>query len=68
MHLKIRTIGNGKYASVVQSIRCGNKVSHKTILYIGKVTDDQIPYLKAAYTPKENRPKLVYKDGTVYET
>ena len=42
-----------------------NHVNQKTIVYLGKVEENQIPYLKAAYA--SDKPKLVYKDGTVYE-
>ena len=57
--------GDKFYASVVESIRTGKNVNQKTIVYLGKVEENQIPYLKAAYA--SDKPKLVYKDGTVYE-
>lgn len=57
--------GNKHYASVVKSVRNGKKVDQKTVVYLGEVSENQIPYLKAAYSSV--KPKLVYKDGTVYE-
>jgi len=39
---------NGK---VVQSVK----------LYFGRVEEEQIPYLKAAYS--KNKPRLVYEEG-----
>lgn len=57
--------GNKFYASVVKSVRDGHKVKQVTVLYLGEVFENQIPYLKAAYA--SSKPKLVYKDGSVYE-
>ena len=57
--------GHKYYASVVRSVRDGDKVRQVTVLYLGEVLENQIPYLKAAYA--SSKPKLVYKDGTVYE-
>ena len=65
MYLRTWKKGDKFYASVVESIRTGNHVNQKTIVYLGKVEENQIPYLKVAYA--SDKPKLVYKDGTVYE-
>lgn len=65
MYLRTWKKGDNFYASIVESIRNGNHVNQKTIVYLGKVEENQIPYLKAAYA--SDKPKLVYKDGTVYE-
>ncbi len=51
---------NKIYASVVKSKRIGNKVIQETIVYLGEVTKEQLPYLKAAYAKK--KPKLVYDE------
>lgn len=64
MYVRSWKKGNKFYASVVKSVRNGKKVSQETVLYLGEVTENQIPYLKAAYA--SNKPKLVYNDGTEY--
>lgn len=51
-----------QYASLVQNKKVNGKVVQKTVAYLGNVTDDMLPYLKAAYMPKDKRPKLVYDD------
>ena len=51
---------NKIYASVVKSKRIGNKVIQETVVYLGEVTKEQLPYLKAAYAKK--KPKLVYDE------
>ncbi len=51
---------NKIYASVVKSKRIGDKVIQETIVYLGEVTEEQLPYLKAAYAKK--KPKLVYDE------
>jgi hypothetical protein len=51
------------YASLVENNRIDGKVVQKVLLYFGQVTEDQIPYLKAAYAKK--KPRLVYDDGDV---
>jgi hypothetical protein len=53
--------GNKIYASVVKSTRIGNKVFQETVVYLGEVTSEQLPYLKAAYAKK--KPRLVYDGG-----
>jgi hypothetical protein len=52
--------GNKTYASVVKSKRIGNKVIQETIVYLGEVTAEQLPYLKAAYA--KIKPRLVYDE------
>jgi hypothetical protein len=48
------------YASLVENKRINGKVKQKVIAYLGPVTENQIPYLKAAYS--KNKPRLVYDD------
>lgn len=55
---------NKLYASVVRSVRNGNSVKQETVVYLGEASENQIPYLKAAYAKK--KPKLVYEDGSEY--
>jgi len=50
------------YASLVENKREDNQVKQTVIAYLGPVTEDQIPYLKAAYAKK--KPRLVYDDGS----
>jgi hypothetical protein len=50
------------YASVMRTDRVGGKVVQTTVAYIGRVEEDQVPYLKAAYTEKAKRPRLVWDD------
>lgn len=52
--------GDKIYASVVKSVRVGKKVTQETVVYLGEVTEEQLPYLKAAYA--KNKPRLVYDD------
>ncbi|MCH4890333.1 2-C-methyl-D-erythritol 4-phosphate cytidylyltransferase [Acidaminobacter sp. JC074] len=52
--------GSKLYASVVKSVRVGKKVRQETVAYLGEVTEEQLPYLKAAYA--KNKPRLVYDD------
>lgn len=65
MYLRIWKKKDKSYASLVESKRENGKVIQKTIAYLGIVEDNQIPYLKAAFS--KDKPKLVYKDGTIYE-
>ena len=65
MYVRTWKKGNGYYAAIVKTIREGNNVKQVTQVYLGKVEENQIPYLKAAYA--NVKPKLVYKDGTEYE-
>ncbi len=63
MFIKIltKTYGNGKkhyYASLVENKRVGDKVIQTVRANLGPVTEEQIPYLKAAYA--KNKPRLVY--------
>ena len=64
MYVRTWKKGHKFYASVVKSVRKGNHVSQETVLYLGEVYENQIPYLKAAYA--SHKPKLVYNDGTEY--
>jgi hypothetical protein len=51
---------SGKYyGSIVKSERFNGKVIQKTIAYIGELQEEQLPYLKAAFS--KNKPKLVYQ-------
>ena len=65
MYLRMWKKKDKSYASLVESKRENGKVIQKTIAYLGIVKDNQVPYLKAAFS--KDKPKLVYKDGTVYE-
>lgn len=52
---------NGKkhyYASLVGNKRIDGKVVQTVKANLGPVTEDQIPYLKAAYAKK--KPRLIY--------
>lgn len=53
--------GNKIYASLVKSVRVGKKVNQEIVIYFGEVTEEQLPYLKAAYA--KNKPRLVYEDN-----
>lgn len=46
------------YASLVENNRVNGKVKQTVMAYLGAVTEEQIPYLKAAYAQK--KPRLVY--------
>ena len=48
------------YASLVENKRVNGHVKQTVKAYLGPVTEDQIPFLKAAYAQK--KPKLVYTD------
>ena len=48
------------YASLVENKRVNGKVVQTVKANLGAVTEDQIPYLKAAYAKK--KPRLVYDD------
>lgn len=50
------------YASLVENKREKKQVKQRVIAYLGPVSEDQIPYLKAAYAKK--KPRLVYNDGS----
>ncbi|MDV3426550.1 MAG: 2-C-methyl-D-erythritol 4-phosphate cytidylyltransferase [Bacillota bacterium] len=60
MYVRAWKKGNKLFASVVKSVRIGNKVRQETVAYLGEITEDQLPYLKAAYAKK--KPRLVYDD------
>ncbi len=48
------------YASVVENRREKGRVVQRTIVNIGRVEEDQVPYLKAAWSDK--KPRLVWDD------
>ena len=48
------------YASLVENKRVDGKVVQTVKANLGPVTEEQIPYLKAAYAKK--KPRLVYDD------
>ena len=60
MYVRSWKKGRKIYASVVKSVRVGSKVVQATVVYLGAVTEEQLPYLKAAYAKK--KPRLVYDD------
>ena len=47
-------------AAVMRSDRVKGKVVQSTVAYLGRVEEEQIPYLKAAYAKK--KPRLVWDD------
>ena len=49
------------YASVVENKRVKGKTVQTQLVNIGRVTEDQVPYLKAAWS--ERKPRLVWDDG-----
>lgn len=63
MFIKILTkkYGNNThyYASLVENKRVDGKVVQTVKANLGPVTEEQIPYLKAAYARR--KPKLVYE-------
>ena len=46
------------YVYVVATKRCKDKVRTEYLAYLGLLDNDSLPYLKAAFMPKEKRPKL----------
>jgi hypothetical protein len=52
------------YASLVENKRMGGRVVQAVKANLGPVSEEQIPYLKAAYARK--KPRLVYDDGTAW--
>jgi hypothetical protein len=48
------------YASVVENSRRGGRTVQRTVLNIGRVGEDQVPYLRAAWS--ERKPRLVWDD------
>jgi hypothetical protein len=55
--------GNGEehlYASLVENRREGSRTVQRTIAYLGAVTAEQVPFLKAAYAKK--KPRLVWDE------
>jgi len=51
---------NHYYASLVENNRIDGKVVQSVKAHLGPVTEEQIPYLKAAYS--KNKPRLIYDD------
>jgi hypothetical protein len=49
------------YASLVENKRVEGKVVQSVKLYFGRVEEEQIPYLKAAYA--KIKPRLVYGEA-----
>lgn len=64
MFIKILTMEYGGikhfYASLVENKRVNGKVKQTVLAYLGPVTEEQIPFLKAAYAKK--KPRLVYDE------
>ena len=64
MFIKVLTkeFGDKKhyYASLVENKRINGAVVQNVKAYLGPVTEEQIPYLKAAYSKK--KPRLVYDE------
>ncbi len=50
------------YALLVKNKKVNGKVVQKVVKNFGKVTLDQVPYLKAAYMDPDKRPLLVNKN------
>lgn len=48
------------YASVMRSYRDGGRVRQEVVARIGRVEEDQVPFLKAAYAKR--KPRLVWDD------
>lgn len=46
------------YASVVENERVGGRVVQRTVLNIGRVEPEQVPYLKAAWA--KDKPRLAW--------
>jgi hypothetical protein len=62
IRVQTRTVGGQPrhYASLVENKREGRRVVQRTVAYLGAVTEDQIPFLKAAYA--QRKPRLVFDD------
>ena len=64
MFIKILTKEfNGKkhyYASLIENKRVGRNVVQTVRANLGPVTEDQIPFLKAAYSKR--KPQIIYDD------
>ena len=48
------------YASLCKSDWVDGKPKQTTVAYLGRVEEDQVPFLKAAYSKK--KPRLVWDD------
>lgn len=53
------------YASVVENHKVNGKTVQTVVRNLGPVTEEQIPYLKAAWA--KNKPKLVYDELSLKE-
>lgn len=64
VRVKTRTHNDVKYsyAELVENKKVDGRVVQKVLKNFGKVTPDQVPYLKATYMDPDKRPRLVYKD------
>ena len=64
LFIKILTKKSGSntryYASLVENKRMNGKVVQLVKAYLGPVTAEQIPFLKAAYA--KNKPRIIYDD------
>ena len=63
MRIQTRKASDGTtryYASVMRGDRVGGKVRQTVVARIGRVEEDQVPYLKAAYAKR--KPRLVWDD------
>jgi len=64
MFIKILTKNYGGkthyYASLVENKRVDGKVQQRVRANLGPVSEEQIPYLKAAYAKK--KPRLIYDE------
>ena len=49
------------YASVVENRREGRRTVQTVVVNIGRVTEEQVPYLRAAWS--ERKPRLVWDDA-----
>jgi len=46
------------YASVVENKRAGKKTVQRTVVSIGRIEKDQVPYLRAAWSSE--KPRLTW--------
>lgn len=64
MFIKILTKEFGEkkhyYASLVENKRINGRVVQSVKANLGPVTEEQIPFLKAAYA--KNKPRIIYDD------
>lgn len=63
MYITTKKADNDRsYVYVVVSKRKGGVVRQETIAYLGALDNDSLPYLRAAFMKKENRPLLVERE------